>query len=123
MANSPFLGLRTCIYVVSDLTAAKTWYTDVLGFPPYFDHPFYVGFEVGGYELGLLPAEQTVSVGNNIEVYWGVADIQETFAYLLQKGATAVQAPNHVGDDIWTGTVKDPWGNVFGVIQNPHFKS
>ena len=50
-------GLRTAIYHVGDLEAAKRWYTDVLGVQPYFDEPFYVGFDVGGFELGLLPEE------------------------------------------------------------------
>ncbi len=49
------LGLRTAIYPVTDLAAAKQWYGQVLGAQPYFDQPFYVGFSVGGFELGLLP--------------------------------------------------------------------
>jgi catechol 2,3-dioxygenase-like lactoylglutathione lyase family enzyme len=49
---SQFLGLRTAGYKVSDITRAKEWYADVLGIQPYFDEPFYVGFNVGGYELG-----------------------------------------------------------------------
>jgi lactoylglutathione lyase len=122
MANSPFLGLRTCIYRVTDLAAATRWYTDALGFPPYFDQPFYVGFEVGGYELGLHPVDESLVTGNNVEVYWGVADVQTAYQQLLEQGATAYEAPNNVGDDIWVATVKDPWGNLFGLIQNPHFK-
>ena len=49
------LGLRTAIYPVTDLDAAKRWYAEMLGQAPYFDQPFYVGFAVGGFELGLLP--------------------------------------------------------------------
>src|SRR5438552_6790905 len=49
------LGLRTLIYPVTDLDAAKAWFTELVGFGPYFDEPFFVGFSVGGYELGLLP--------------------------------------------------------------------
>ena len=49
------LGLRTAIYHAPDITAGKLWYMKVLGFPPYFDQPFYVGFNVGGFELGLTP--------------------------------------------------------------------
>ena len=49
------LGLRTAIYHTPDIAAGKLWYTKVLGFPPYFDQPFYVGFNVGGFELGLTP--------------------------------------------------------------------
>ena len=49
------LGLATVIYQVPDLAAAKAWYTRAFGQAPYFDQPFYVGFEIGGYELGLHP--------------------------------------------------------------------
>ena len=50
-----FHGLRTVVYKVSDLEKAKTWYTAALGVKPYFDQPFYVGFNIGGFELGLDP--------------------------------------------------------------------
>ena len=49
------LGLRTAIYPVRDLDEAKAWYANVIGHAPYFDQPFYVGFNVGGFELGLVP--------------------------------------------------------------------
>ena len=53
---SPSLhGLRTVIYPAPDLDAAKAWWTAFLGADPYFDQPFYVGYDVAGYELGLLP--------------------------------------------------------------------
>ena len=122
--KSPFLGLRTCIYFVSDVAAATEWYANMLGFQPYFNEPFYVGFEVGGYELGLHPIEESTSEGKGrtVETYWGVDDIQATFAHLLACGATAHAEPNHVGEEIWVATVKDPWSNVIGIIKNPHFK-
>lgn len=116
-----FLGLRTCIYFVPDVAAATAWYSKVLGFQPYFNEPYYVGFNVGGYELGLHPEKAAAHKGETVETYWGVDDIQATFAHLLACGATANAQPNHVGEDIWVATVKDPWGNVIGIIKNPHF--
>jgi catechol 2,3-dioxygenase-like lactoylglutathione lyase family enzyme len=59
-----FLGLRTVIYPAPDLAASKAWYTALLGVEPYFDEPFYVGFDVGGYELGLNPDNEVA------ETYW-----------------------------------------------------
>ncbi len=125
-----FLGLRTCIYFVPDLTAATKWYAKVLGLQPYFDTPYYVGFNVGGYELGLHPIKQLSespqlsesSAAQTAETYWGVDDIEATFAHLLACGAAAKDEPNNVGEEIWVATVKDPWGNVLGIIKNPHFK-
>jgi len=66
------LGLRTAIYPVGDLAAGKQWYARVLGQAPYFDEPFYVGFNVGGFELGLLPDGQSGTAG--AQALWGVPD-------------------------------------------------
>ena len=133
--NKHFLGLRTAIYRVTDLEAAKTWYSKILDMPPYFDEPFYVGYEVSGYELGLIPfeGENSVDEGNpdnfgkgppsdNIHIYWGVEDIHASYQRLLDLGATTNEAPNNVGGEMMVATLKDPWGNIFGIIYNPHFK-
>ena len=119
---TPFIGLRTCIYRVPDLPAAAEWYSNALGIKPYFNEPFYVGFNVGGFELGLHPQQNAVGCGENVETYWGVDDIQVTFAQLLACGATAHEQPTNVGEEIWVAMLKDPWGNIIGIIQNPHFK-
>ena len=56
-----FLGLRTAKYTARDIGAAKAWYTEVLGVSPYFDEPFYVGFNVAGFELGITPDDAAAS--------------------------------------------------------------
>ena len=114
-----FLGLRTVIYPAPDLAAAKAWYAALLDQEPYFDQPFYVGFNVGGYELGLDP-NADVAVGP--VAYWGVANADEALAMLLAGGATEQSAVNDVGDGIRVATVRDLGGNVLGIIENPHFK-
>lgn len=116
-----FLGLRTTIYQVPDLAAAKVWYAKVLGVEPYFDEPFYVGFDVAGYELGLQPDAAASQAVENVVAYWGVPDCAKAYAHLLACGATAKVAPMSVGGDILVATVLDPFGNVFGVIENPGF--
>lgn len=117
-----FQGLRTAIYKVSDLEKAKRWYSDVLSVEPYFDEPFYVGYNVGGFELGLDPDMENVTVGNNQQVFWGVANARETFEELIKKGAKAHSAPANVGGEIIVASVYDPFGNIFGFIENPEFK-
>ena len=117
-----FLGLRTVIYHASDLAKAKAWYTSAFGVAPYFDEPFYVGFSIGGYELGLHPGTHPVTVGNNAVAYWGVNDIERAYQHMLEHGAQARDAIADVGGDIKVGTVADPFGNVIGVIYNPHFR-
>lgn len=118
-----FHGLRTTIYKVSDINKAKAWYSKALGIQPYFDEPFYVGFNVGGYELGLQPEEGDEGAAKGgVVSYWGVDDVKKTYARLLSQGATAHEEPADVGGNIIVAAVKDPWGNIFGVIYNPHFK-
>jgi predicted enzyme related to lactoylglutathione lyase len=118
-----FLGLRTVIYWVPDLTAATAWYANAFGVKPYYDTPFYVGFEVGGYELGLHPyGEKDVRVGDNVLTYWGVPDINAAHRHMLEQGAAAGEAIQEVGEGIKVASVVDPYGNAIGLIENPHFK-
>ena len=114
-------GLRTAVYKVADLEKAKAWYSDMLGIDPYFDEPFYVGYNVGGYELGLDPDLEGVITGNSVGIYWGVADAKASFAELTAKGAEIDTPPHDVGGGIIVASVLDPFGNVFGIIENPHF--
>lgn len=116
-----FLGLRTVIYHVADLDKAKTWYAKAFGAAPYFDEPFYVGFEIGGYELGLHPDVEHVTVGNNAVAYWGVPDIEQAFQHMLACGAEPRDDIKDVGGDIKVAALADPFGNVIGLIENPHF--
>jgi len=121
--NPNFLGLRTVIYAAPDLEKAKNWYVNVLGIDPYFDQPFYVGFNVGGYELALDPDAVSPPGGSSgAVVYWGVADAPSAFARLLSLGAKERSAVQEVGDGIRVATVLDPFNNIFGIIENPHFK-
>ena len=116
-----FLGLRTVIYHAPDLDRAKTWYTAAFGVAPYFDEPFYVGFAIGGYELGLHPDMSGVTFGNNAVAYWGVEKIADAYARMLAHGAQPRDPVTDVGENIKVGTVADPFGNVIGLIENPHF--
>lgn len=112
-------GLRTVIYPVTELGEATEWYRRVLDKAPYFDQPFYVGFEVGGFELGLVPDGVPGTAGAT--AYWGTQDAQAELARLVGLGAT-VEAPlADVGEGIKVATVRDPYGNLFGIIENPHF--
>jgi len=119
---SPVLGLRTCIYKVPDLAAAKAWYARAFDVQPYFDEPFYVGFNVGGYELGLMPEEEPAGAKtDNVLTYWGVEDIGADYRRFLDLGATGHAEPANVGGAIVVASVADPWGNVIGLIFNPEF--
>ncbi len=114
-----FQGLRTVIYGTNNIESAKAWYSAFLDIKPYFDQAFYVGFDVGGFELGLDPAA-TVGATGPI-AYWGVPDADEAMKRLLASGASEHSPVRDVGDGIRIGSVIDPFGNVVGIIKNPNF--
>jgi predicted enzyme related to lactoylglutathione lyase len=118
-------GLGTVIYPVSDLDGAKTWYSTAFQQKPYFDEPFYVGFNIAGYELGLDPnPSQTVSrpgPGGGV-AYWRVANIDTAIQHFVTVGAIVVAPVQDVGGNIKVATVADPFGNMIGLIENPHFE-
>lgn len=115
-------GLRSHIFFVDDVTSAAAWYRLALGKEPYFDQPFYTGFEVGGYELGLQPSSEVKRPGvGGDRGYWGVDDADATVARLVVLGASVLEAVEDVGGGIRIGAVRDPFGNALGLIFNPHF--
>lgn len=116
------LGLRTTIYKVPDLTTAKAWYRLAFETKPYFSEPYYVGFNIKGYELGLLlDAKKADQKSDNVITYWGVEDIQKSYDEFISFGATEHETPNNVGGAIMVASICDPWGNVIGLIYNPEF--
>jgi predicted enzyme related to lactoylglutathione lyase len=108
-------GLRTVIYHVTDLAKAKAWYNLVLEKEPYFDQPF----SVGGFELGLV-RDGTPGPGGTV-AYWGVLDAAAAVKRLETLGVTVREPLQEVGGGIRVAAVADPFGNTFGVIENPHF--
>ena len=112
------LGLRTVIYPAPHLDGSKAWFSELLGIEPYFDEPFYVGFNVAGYELALDPAGDPAS---GPVTYWGVADAEQALAELIAAGARPRSEVRDVGEGIRVASVIEPAGSVFAVIENPHF--
>jgi predicted enzyme related to lactoylglutathione lyase len=107
---------------VGNLDRAKEWYGLVLGIRPYFDELFYVGFNVGRFELGLQPDGPNVPCASTgVIAYWGVDDANAAVGRLLELEATEHSGVQDVGDDIRVATLLDPYGKVLGVIENPHF--
>jgi predicted enzyme related to lactoylglutathione lyase len=116
------LGLRTCIFNVrpDQLDSAKSWYASAFGIQPYFDQPFYVGFNVCGFELGLDPNGGEPGAGGTTP-YWGAADIRLEFERLVAIGAKIASPIQEVGGGIKVAVVEDLFGNRFGLIENPTF--
>jgi predicted enzyme related to lactoylglutathione lyase len=116
------LGLYTAIYKAPDLARAKAWYSAAFGVRPYFDEPFYVGFNVAGCELGLDPDPAGGPAGpGGVTAYWGVPDIAAAVRHFTQVGGTLAHPVQDVGEGIRVATIADPFGNLVGLIENPHF--
>ncbi|MFE1664653.1 VOC family protein [Microbacterium sp. P02] len=113
------LGLRTVIYPAPDLAESKKWWSAVLGYDPYFDKSFYVGFLVQGYELALRPA---ASAEDGPITYWGVANVDIALRQLLEQGAKVREGATDVGGGIRVATVTEVGGSIFGVIENPTYE-
>jgi predicted enzyme related to lactoylglutathione lyase len=112
-------GLRTVVYPVTDLADATAWYRRVLERDPYFQEPYYVGFEVGGFELGLIPDGRPGSTGAT--AFWGTPDVVTEVNRIVALGAVIDSPVTEVGGGIRVASLKDPYGNLFGVIENPQF--
>jgi predicted enzyme related to lactoylglutathione lyase len=110
------LRLRSAIYAAPDLPRLKTFYGELLGKAPYFDQPFYVGFDVDGFELGLDP---DASPAGAAVAFWRVAAIAPVLARAEALGARRASDPQEVGGGIKVVTLIDPSENRLGLIEEP----
>ena len=121
MSEPAFRGIYTVIHRVPDVANARRWYARAFGVEPYFDEPFYVGFDIAGYELGLQPGEASGMSAGAVVAYWGVANADHAVRDLVAHGAVVHAEVQDVGEGIRVATVLDPFGNPVGIIENPHF--
>jgi predicted enzyme related to lactoylglutathione lyase len=117
MTGSSTQGIKTVLHPVSDLAAAKAVYAALLGVAPQADAPYYVGFDVEGQHIGLVPNGGPQSMTSPV-AYWHVADIEAKLAEVTAAGATVKEAPHDVGGGRLVATFTDPDGNVLGLLQD-----
>jgi predicted enzyme related to lactoylglutathione lyase len=117
MTGSSTEGIKTVLHPVSDLEKAKAVYTALLGTPPQHDAPYYVGYEVGGQHIGLVPGGAQQGMTAPV-AYWHVPDIEARLAEVTAAGATVKDPPRDVGGGRLVATFTDPDGNVLGVLQD-----
>jgi predicted enzyme related to lactoylglutathione lyase len=109
--------MKTILYPVKDIAAAKNLYGPLLG-KPTTDEAYYVGFKVDGQDVGLVPDGHSKGMTGPVG-YWHVDDINESLQALLASGAEAQDPVRDVGGGRLVATVKDPDGNVIGLLQDP----
>jgi predicted enzyme related to lactoylglutathione lyase len=118
MTDSSVEGIKTVLHPVSDLDAAKAVYTALLGVPPTADAPYYVGYDVAGQHIGLVPGGASQGMTSPV-AYWHVPDIEAKLAEVTAAGGTVKEPPRNVGAGRLVATVTDPDGNVLGLLQDP----
>ncbi|GGK71945.1 VOC family protein [Mangrovihabitans endophyticus] len=110
-------GAKTLLHPVSDLTAAKKVYAALLGVEPQHDAPYYVGFDVAGQHIGLVPGGGPQGMTTPV-AYWHVPDIEARLAEVTAAGGTVREPAHDVGGGRLVATVTDPDGNVLGLLQD-----
>jgi predicted enzyme related to lactoylglutathione lyase len=118
MTGSSTEGIKTVLHPVSDLDSAKAVYTALLGMAPQHDAPYYVGYDIAGQHIGLVPGGAAQGMAGPVS-YWHVADIEAKLAEVTAAGATVKESPRDVGNGRLVATFTDPDGNVLGVLQDP----
>jgi predicted enzyme related to lactoylglutathione lyase len=111
-------GMRTIMYPVADLDAAKSLYGELFGVEPYMDESYYVGYKVADQNIGLDPNGHSKGMSGPTG-YWHVDDIEAALDGLVARGATKVQEITDVGGGKLIATAQDPDGNVIGLLQMP----
>lgn len=129
MTSQPSLrGFATISLFADDHHAARDWYAELLGLQPYFDRPGYAEFRFGDYqhELGLIdrkyvPWLPRTDRAAGVIAYWHTDDVRGMLARLLAMGATQVEDVTERGSGFVTASVTDPFGNLLGIMYNPHY--
>lgn len=119
-------GFATVSYFAADLEAARRWYSELLGIDAYFQMPGYVEFRVGDHqnELGIIGATYAPPAPDGPAgeiIQWHVDDLPGSFEKLLSMGATEHQPPTDRSEGFVTASVVDPFGNILGIMYNPHY--
>jgi predicted enzyme related to lactoylglutathione lyase len=117
MTNSSTLGIQTVLHPVADLETAKAVYTALIGVPPQHDAPYYVGFDVEGQHIGLVPNGGPQAMTSPV-AFWHVPDIEAKIAEVTAVGATVKEPAHDVGGGRLVATITDRDGNVLGLLQD-----
>ena|SRR5260221_9605150 len=110
-------GVTTIIYPVKDAAQAKKLFTKLLGVEPYADQPYYIGYKVGGQDIGLDPNGHNTGMTGPV-AYYHVDDIKKSLQGLLDAGATVQQEVKDVGGGRLIAWARDVDGNPVGLIED-----
>ncbi|WP_369049545.1 VOC family protein [Tenacibaculum sp. UWU-22] len=120
-------GIATINFTAHDLEKAEKWYSEFLGVNPYFKTKGYIEFRIGAYqqELGIIDSnflqKKETNEPSGVIVYWHVDDINSALDKLKSMNAKVHQPIMDRSNGFFTASVIDPFGNILGIMTNPHF--
>jgi predicted enzyme related to lactoylglutathione lyase len=117
MTGSGNEGIKIVLHPVSDMDAAKSVYAALLGIQPQADSPYYVGFDIGGQHIGLVPGGGPQAMASPVS-FWEVPDMDAKISEMVAAGARVKEAPHEVGGGRVVATLSDPDGNVLGLVHD-----
>lgn len=117
MAGSATEGVKIVLHPVSDLEAAKAIYSALLGLEPQADAPYYVGYDIAGQHVGLVPKGGPQAMSSPV-AYWKVPDIEKKLEEVAQAGGIVRDPVREVGGGRLVATFADADGNVLGLVQD-----
>ncbi len=118
MTESSNAGIRTVLHPVTDLERSKAVYAALLGIRPQTDSPYYVGFDVAGQHIGLVPGGGPQRMTAPV-AFWHVSDLKNKLVEVTAAGADVKEEAHEVGGGRVVATFTDPDGNVLGLLQDP----
>ena len=107
---------------VSDVDAALGFYRDALGLPLLFrSGPNLAFLRAGSVRIMLGTPQGAGKVGHNSILYFKVVDLAAAHAAVVERGAANERAPQLAAKmpdhELWTGFVRDPDGNLVGLME------
>jgi uncharacterized protein len=98
----------------ADLASSSSFYEHVFGWEVDGSHP---GFEAPGL-LGQFVDDRPPAADAGLLAWISVDGIDEALAAVAAAGGSVVEAPTEDGPDRLLATVRDPAGNVLGLVEH-----
>jgi predicted enzyme related to lactoylglutathione lyase len=122
MSQTALSEIGQIAITVSDVSAATTFYRDVLGLKFLFGAGPNLAFLAAGSVRIMLSTPQGHGVvGQNSTLYFKVTDVVAVHAAIIARGAKDERAPQLAAKmpdhELWMGFVRDPDNNLVGLME------
>lgn len=105
-------NFQTVLLPTSDLAASRALYIELLSVQPNADSDYYVGFDVDGQQIGLVPGS------TDVQPHLHVDDLEASLKVITDAGGTVVDGPRAVGGTRRVAVVRDAYGAQFGLTHD-----